>query len=238
MIHVFALTISPIVTLTPADAFHVFSVLRIKTHERLHVVHQGQAYLAEVTDAHRRILTILEPISLATEPLQPRILYAPLIKGEKLEWTIQKAVELGITSIQLYKSRFTVVDWHSDQWSKKAERLQKIIHEACMQSHRLMIPTLIEPKFIEDLLVSDVEGSKLIALDTERHRSPNLSDRLQDVLPVHVIIGPEGGFDDTEINLAKSYHWHPFSLGNRILRSETAIVASLAIVEEMLNRIK
>ncbi len=238
MIHVFATAISPKVILETADAFHLFSVLRLQAKERFQVVYQGQAYLAEVTNLNNQVITIIEPLSLQTEPAFSRTLYLPLLKGEKLEWVIQKAVELGVTTMQLYSSRFTVVDWKNDQWPKKYGRLQKIIHEASMQSHRLIVPSLLAPKKLSSIISTDLVGIKLIALETERHHGQKLLKLIKEPQALHLIVGPEGGFDVSEINDAMRYQWAPFSLGARILRSETSVIASLAILEEFMTQTK
>jgi 16S rRNA (uracil1498-N3)-methyltransferase len=238
MIHVFAKTFTPNVTLSQEDAFHLFSVLRLKEHERFQLVFEGQAYLAEVPNLMTKQIIILQKLVLTTEHAHARILFLPLLKGEKLEWTIQKAIELGVTSIQLFTSRFTVVDWQADQWGKKSERLNKIIHEAAMQSHRLIIPTLMAPQLLNHILMSPIQGLKCIALETERHDALKLVQIMQPGQQHHVLIGPEGGFDENEISLAKNHHWHAYSLGSRILRSETAALASLAILAQGLDNLK
>jgi 16S rRNA (uracil1498-N3)-methyltransferase len=238
MIHIFATSISPQVVLQSDDAFHLFSVLRLKAHERFQLVYQGQAYLAEVANLEDRKISIIQPLSLKTEPPFPRNLYLPLLKGEKLEWIIQKAVELGVTTIQLFSSRFTVVDWRDDQWPKKNARLQKIIHDAAMQSQRLFIPLLFAPKPLSSIMSSNMIGMKLIAMETERLRGLKLSEQVKQSQAVHLIVGPEGGFDNTEIEEANHYEWSSFSLGTRILRSETSVIASLAILEELMTQTK
>ncbi len=238
MIHVFAKTFTPDVTLSQEDAFHLFSVLRLKEHERFQLVFEGQAYLANVPNLITKKIIILQKLLLRTEPAHPRILFLPLLKGEKLEWTIQKAIELGVTSIQLFTSRFTVVDWQADQWAKKSERLNRIIQEAAMQSHRLRIPTLLAPESLNHVLMSPIQGFKFIALETERHDALTLGQTIQLGQQHHVLIGPEGGFDENEIALAKKHDWHAYSLGRRVLRSETAALASLAILAQGLDDLK
>lgn len=229
MIHCFALAIEPKVVLTAEDAFHLFHVLRLREHESLHLVHQGKLYLAEVVSVAEKSLRILKQLPANTELEKPMTLLLPILKGEKLDWAIQKAVELGVHTIVLLETERTIVRWESGSILRKKERLEKIVYEASMQSQRLIIPVVLGPLSLSQAFQKHWAQGQFIAYEIGIDVHPTLKQVSLEGYPSYaVLVGPEGGFTEAEFLLAKKSGYQPISLGNRILRSETAALSALS----------
>lgn len=161
-----------------------------------------------------------------------RVDLAPaLIKKDKFEWVIQKAVELGVAKILPLLSHRTEVRLDPKRRGHKMYRWNRILAEAAKQSGRTRIPLLEEPAPLPDLL-EDWSGGIKIALDEEASKGlravtrsvPNLSRCL-------IMVGPEGGWDDIERDLMIRHKVKRFKFGPRILRAETATVAALSVLQ-------
>lgn len=237
MIHCFAIAIEPKVVLSPEDAFHLFQVLRLRDRETIHLVHQGKLYLAEVVSSSAKSLRILKRLEADTELGKPMTLLLPLLKGEKLDWAIQKAVELGVHSIVLLETERTIVRWESGAIARKKQRLEKIVYEAAMQSQRLMIPLVLGPLNIAQALKKPWAQGQFIAYEIGIEGLPTLRQvSLEHHLSYAVLVGPEGGFTEAEFLLAKQNGYQPISLGNRILRSETAALSALSQLSMLIEK--
>jgi 16S rRNA (uracil1498-N3)-methyltransferase len=148
-----------------------------------------------------------------------------LLKGEKLEWTVQKLVELGVAGFCFVTTERQVAGGREERWANRMARLTAIAREAVEQCGRVRLPALRGPVPLSDYLRGGAERT-LIA-------DPVASAPLEEVLPpgidsVRILIGPEGGFTPREIELARAGGVIPISLGARALRSETAAIAAAA----------
>jgi len=144
-------------------------------------------------------------------------LYCAILKKDNFEWAVQKAVEVGVENI------FPLITKRTIKFSFKKERLEKIIKEAAEQSGRGIIPKISEPlKFSEALkLISENEFNILFDLRGEAFSSFwGLSPKSY----FNVFVGPEGGFEEEEIKLAKELNFKIFSLGPFVLRAESAVL--------------
>ena len=216
------------------DVKHISSVLRLRTGDEVMLCDgMGTDYRAKIAavskaEAH---FDILSSSPALTEPRCSLTLFQGLPKAGKLETIIQKCVELGISEIVPVAMERSVVRLSKKDFDKKLERYQRVAMEASKQSRRGVIPRvgrLIEPKEIDPaafdalLLAYELEGEHSIkavldALDSNVRR-------------IGVIIGPEGGISDDEAKLFASLGAQSFSLGRRILRTETAGPAITAII--------
>ncbi|QZE12058.1 16S rRNA (uracil(1498)-N(3))-methyltransferase [Mycoplasma sp. Ms02] len=155
------------------------------------------------------------------------ILAAAMIKIDRWEWMLEKAVELGVTKI------IPVISEHVDgtlakfKYYKKVDRFKEIIHSAAKQSFRNVIPVLEEPQKIETVLNTEIEV-KIIAHEKVTKNENNPYQIPGDKI---LLVGPEGGFSEKEVNLAISKGFFPVSLGKRILRAETASMYMLAQIK-------
>lgn len=219
-------------------AHHLRDVLRSQEGETLLLVdEQPKRYTARLIESHptRLTLEVLQEESPPSFPLPALHLGIGLLKGEKLEWVLQKATELGVARITPLVTERAVVRPKSDRLSHQQERWAKIITEAAQQSGRWTIPVLEPPAELLAFLARTAGcGMKLIFWEGMPARSPRrriaealASDPREGVL----LIGPEGGFEKAEVDAAGAMGYQALSLGARVLRAETAALAALSIVQ-------
>lgn len=148
-------------------------------------------------------------------------------KGDRMDWVMQKATELGVTEITPLYSEFSDVKLKADRLEKKMRHWQQVIVSACEQSERTRVPVLNPAMAFNMFCESESSEFKWVL-------HPGLKKCLlseQAIDSVCLLVGPEGGFSDAEIELAKSHDFYPASLGPRILRTETAPVVALSILQ-------
>ena len=158
------------------------------------------------------------------EPEREVHLWIACLKGERMDWLVQKATELGVAAIHLMATERTVVR----DPNAKLDRWRKIAREAAEQSERGRVPPILESRPLADRSLP--LGAFFCA---ERRRdAPGLPAALRDIADetVHVLIGPEGGWTDEEVRLLEDRGATPVSLGPLILRAETAAIAALALL--------
>lgn len=224
-------------SITGVDARHISKVLRMQQGDKLQLVSDdGVTALAEIKELHADsvIVTCLEKLSESHEPSVKITLAQGLAKGEKMDFIIQKAVELGVHAIVPVAMEHSVVRLDGAKADKKVERWQKIAEAAAKQSKRDIIPQVQAVQSVAEMLKNNDLANKIIAYECEDkmglknalHAAENLSELL-------LIIGPEGGISEHELKLAQDSGAKAVSLGKRILRAETAgLVAMSAIFYE------
>lgn len=224
-------------TITGVDAKHIGKVLRMQPGDKLQIVSDdGVSALAEVTAISESTVTVrcLEVLAESHEPAVKITLAQGLAKGEKMDFIIQKAVELGVCSIVPVAMEHSVVRLDGAKADKKVERWQKIAEAAAKQSKRDIIPQVQAVQSVSQMLANNNCKTKIIAYECEDRMSLKTALReagqLDDLL---LIIGPEGGISEGELTKAREAGAVPVSLGRRILRAETAgLVAMSAIFYE------
>ena len=224
-------------SITGVDAKHIGKVLRMQPGDKLQIVSDdGVSALAEVTAISETTVTVhcLEVLAESHEPAVKITLAQGLAKGEKMDFIIQKAVELGAYSIVPVAMEHSVVRLDGAKADKKVERWQKIAEAAAKQSKRDIIPQVQAVQSVSQMLANNNCKTKIIAYECEDRMSLKTALReagqLDDLL---LIIGPEGGISEGELNKAREAGAIPVSLGRRILRAETAgLVAMSAIFYE------
>ena len=162
------------------------------------------------------------------------ILVQSLLKGEKLEWVLQKATELNVDTIYLVPTANCVAKYDEKKLQSKVNRWEKIMLEAAQQCGRNHLPTLVVGETLLQALDIESDALKLVAYENEAGQT--IKDVLKtlhsdkSVTDVLICIGPEGGYQEKEINAIIKYSGKSVSLGNTILRAETAAIGSLAMI--------
>ena len=163
------------------------------------------------------------------------ILVQSLLKGEKLEWVLQKATELNVDTIYLVPTANCVAKYDEKKLQSKVNRWEKIMLEAAQQCGRKHLPTLVVGETLLQALDIESEALKLVAYENEAGQT--IKDVLKtlhsdkSVTDVLICIGPEGGYQEKEINTIIKYGGKSVSLGNTILRAETAAIGSLSMIQ-------
>lgn len=163
------------------------------------------------------------------------ILVQSLLKGEKLEWVLQKTTELNVDTIYLVPTANCVAKYDEKKLQSKVNRWEKIMLEAAQQCGRNHLPTLVVGETLLQALDIESEALKLVAYENEAGQT--IKDVLKtlhsdkSVTDVLICIGPEGGYQEKEINAIIKYGGKSVSLGNTILRAETAAIGSLSMIQ-------
>ncbi|MEL7570555.1 MAG: RsmE family RNA methyltransferase [Eubacteriaceae bacterium] len=212
-------------TVTGDDAYHLIKVMRIKKGDTVTVCDKNNTdYTCEAAhiDKESVIFNIIESRICESEKDYKITLCQAMPKGSKIETILQKAVEFGADNIVIFYCSRCDVKYSKSKEDTKLERYNKIIYEAAKQCNRGIIPTLEIKKSFEEMIKSvNAQGSIVMAYEEEKNVS------LKQVLSktegsLCFIVGPEGGFEFSEVQLAKDAGAQIVSLGKRILRTETA----------------
>lgn len=221
-------------TITGVDAKHISKVLRMQTGDKLQIVSDdGVTALAEIAGFGEGSVTVrcIEKLAESHEPSVQITLAQGLAKGEKMDFIIQKAVELGATSIVPVAMEHSVVRLEGDKAAKKVERWEKIAEAAAKQSKRDIIPVVQPVQSVSEMLANNQCAAKIIAYECEDRlglkSALQRAGRLSDLL---LIIGPEGGISESELEAARKAGAVPVSLGRRILRAETAALVAMSAI--------
>ncbi len=231
------------VIITGGDVNHIKNVLRMKVGEEVAVSNgvDGKEYRCGIAAFEEdRVILELRFVKEDGLELPSRVhLYQGLPKADKMELIIQKAVELGVYEIIPMETKRAVVKLDAKKAKQKTERWQAIAEAAAKQSKRRIIPRVREPipfwKAVEEASSMEV---KLIpyelaeGMDRTRERMENLPENAD----IAVFIGPEGGFDEKEIELAMQNGIEAITLGKRILRTETAGFTVMAWIMYQLEK--
>ena len=219
----------------PADISHqVRTVLRLRSGARVLLLDgAGFEYPAELVDLHgdRVAVRILERCLADGEPRLHLTLYAALLKGQHLEWVLQKGTELGVSAFVPIVTRRTVIR-DVARVRKKRVRWERILREAAEQCRRGRVPSLSDPLSFDDACQAAVSTHERAFLPDVQENEVGLADAACGALPTRaaLLIGPEGGFDEQEVQLAVGCGIQAVSLGPRTLRAETAALAAATIL--------
>ena len=215
------------------NSHYIMSVLRMREGEQLIVVPvgTGDEILAEVAELNKEqvVLKQVERRKNMSEPPVRITLYQSVSKGERMDLTIQKSVELGVSKIVPVFSERCVVK--QEKKSNKTDRWQKIALEAARQSGRGIVPEVAESMTYKEAL-ADSKDRQFVLFPWEEEHGKTLKQAVEgkDLVDVGVFIGPEGGFSEGEAQMAAENGAVRVTLGPRILRTETAGPAVLAML--------
>jgi len=220
--------------LSEEESKHAIRVLRMTNGDRLHLIDgRGGLYEAQIIDPHpkRTVLTIL---SVKEDFQQPKyhlhIALGPTKNIDRIEWFLEKATEVGIQEIT------PIICEHSERKEVKLDRLNKVVVAAMKQSLKAYLPKLNPAvpfkQFLKNIPSGGVQKAIAHCVDAEKKY---LNQILEPARHYIILIGPEGDFSEEEIDLALQMGFHPISLGEARLRTETAALTACMEVS-LLNR--
>lgn len=219
------------VTLGEAIYHHLVVVLRRIRGDAITLFNsRGGEYAAKIESVARRKLEVRvgELRDVNRESALSVTLAQAVSKGERMDFTIQKAVELGVTAIQPLLTDRVVVRLDAERWARKQEHWQGVAVAAAEQSGRTVVPKVAPVQDLRDWLTAmPAEGLRLVLSPTatpgSARRAPNQ--------PVVLLVGPEGGFTELEVKLVDLVGFQGLALGPRVLRTETAGMVALAVIQ-------
>ena len=228
--------------ITGADVNHISHVLRMKPGEQFYVTdgeRQGKYLCAlKSVSAEQVVCDIVQNITDTTELPCEIVLYQGLPKADKMELIIQKAVEFGASRIVPVETKRSVVKLDAKKAQAKISRWQGIAEAAAKQSKRDVIPVIGELMTLKEAL-KEAANFEVSMMPYENAEGMDFTRRLlEGIQPgqrVAIFVGPEGGFDESEVEAALSMGTKPMTLGRRILRTETAGLAILSMLVYVLE---
>jgi 16S rRNA (uracil1498-N3)-methyltransferase len=233
--------VPPTVRITGALLQHLRQSLRLQPGETLSVTDdRGIRYRTEVAEVTSGALIgrILDQTPAPVRTGGSTVLAQALLKGEKMDWVIQKGTELGVERIVPILAGHSVVKPRADRIEHQRARWQRIALEAAQQSERWSVPVIDEPQTVTQFLITSKNARAKILL-AERSHGASLS-RLP--LPadgeIWLLIGPEGGWEKEEMRQAIEKGFTPVTLGPRILRAETAAIAAMTLLQSRLGELE
>ncbi len=215
------------------DAFgHVIRVLRLKSGDTITLFNgeescEYQAKLTSVTKKLAQVTIIAQHESNKESPLNIH-LGQGISRGDKMDFTLQKSVELGVNTITPLFTERCGVKLTLERLQKKRQQWQKIVISACEQSGRTSIPLVAEPMLLSDWLSQQTSALKINLHPKAQHSIMTIPVENR---RIRLLIGPEGGLSDEEICQAKEHNFQDVLLGPRVLRTETAALTAITALQ-------
>ena len=217
------------IELTETVFHHWCKVLRAQVGNQATLFNgQGGEYNVELTDVSKKSakVQVLTFNPSNRTPAIHTLLGQVMSKGDRMDYAIQKAVELGVSEIQLLTSERCEMRLKYDRDQKKLDHWQGIAIAACEQCGMNLVPQILAPLSLNEWIKTELPQSKFV-LAPEKEQT----DVLKDISPdIALLIGPEGGLNEAEIDQANQYGFKNWCIGDRILRTETAPVVALSIL--------
>ncbi|MCF7982073.1 MAG: 16S rRNA (uracil(1498)-N(3))-methyltransferase [Pseudomonadales bacterium] len=218
------------IRLTPETSHYLIRVLRLPVNAALKVfAGTGGEYDAKIIQADRHTVTIELGTFTQKNNSSPLAIHLGIAisKGERMDVVMQKATELGVTSITPLFSERCEVKLKADRMEKKLSHWTKVVASACEQSGLNLLPKVNLPtQFCDWVRMVDTDLKLILQPATDKPL-----DRFARPLSVSLLIGPEGGFSEVEVAQALNARFQPLQLGPRILRTETAPLSALSILQ-------
>ena len=213
--------------LTGSNAEHLARVLRAKPGQQFDIAAAGLLRTGTVISISPDEVEFELGEPLSSPPLPQISVFLSIFKFDRMEWAIEKLTELGVATIFPLVARRTEAHL-AKAAEKRVERWRKIANEAAQQARRLEPPQIASPASLKNAIRS-VEGARIVLSEVEESVSLKLA--LHEARPpISVALGPEGGWTSEELLLFQESGWKAASLGNTILRAETAAIVAVAVV--------
>lgn len=221
------------------DVNHIYKVLRLRENDEILVSNgMGREYISKILDInkHEVVCEAVESFDNTSEPPVNITLYQGLPKAQKMELIVQKCVEIGVVKFQPVITQRVVVKIDGKDISNKMDRWNKIAEEAAKQSNRGILPAVLPPISFEKA-VEELKNMDIAVIPYEKEKSKGVREAFSaasSYKKIGILIGPEGGFEESEVAVCMQEGIKPITLGPRILRTETAgMVASSIILYEI-----
>lgn len=229
------------IVLEERSSHYLGRVLRLAPGEAVVLFNgDGHDYAAEITGAARRGMALRVDSRLPGLPEPPLdITVAQAVsRGERMDQTLQKCTELGAAAFQLLDSERVEVRLGDDKLAKRMAHWRGVIVSACEQCGRSRVPGLAPPVALDPWLATATDAVRLV-LDPGADRSlGRWAADLELVRTVQIVVGPEGGFSEAELERMRAAGLQSVSLGPRVLRTETAAPAAVAVLQALLGDLR
>lgn len=221
-----------IVNLSKEASGHLIRVLRMQVNDKF-IVFNGEAgeFHATIIELTKSTVTVKlgEFNAVNRESPLPMTLAQAVLRSEKMDYMLQKAVELGVSRFIPLLTVHSTLKLAPERWQKRCLHWQGVMLAACEQSGRTRLPKLENPMTF-DLATTAIKAEQRIILQPGAQQSLDALSRCQSVA---ILVGPEGGWSENELNCARAADYHPIQLGPRVLRAETAGLAAISVLQSL-----
>ncbi len=225
-----SLAVNQQLELTDSAANHVGRVLRMRPEELLILFNgEGKSYQGRIIDIGKKAVSVLlesEIESVTSSPLSLH-LGQTLSRGERMDYAIQKATEMGVREITPLFSERCEVKLKTDRLEKRLKHWEQVAISACEQCRLNRVPVIHSPMSVEDWVKRQQSELKFVL----HHRTEKKLEGFAKPQSVSLLIGPEGGLTADEITMAERQGFNPLTLGPRVLRTETAPIAGITLMQ-------
>ena len=225
------------IALPQAQSHYLKHVLRLKPGAALCLFNGREAsdYPAElIGDGKQLAAGVHSKQSVTTESALHSEIIQGLGRADHMDWMIQKTTELGVSRIALFNAERTQSPLKSAKREKKMQHWRSVASSACEQSGRAIVPEITFVHNLEQTIATSNANCKLL-LDFNGDPLASVLQQQPPGTPLTILLGPEGGLNPAEIELARTSSFAPVSLGPRVLRTETAAISALAIAQSLLG---
>lgn len=216
--------------LKDADYHHIKNVMRMKKGELVRVAYDENVYLCEISDMEKSVrLSVLEKLPAVNGLSNVTVCFA-LIKEQHLDYLLQKSTEAGATSFIPLVTKRTVVKVDEKKVSNKLQRWQKICKEAAEQAYRTSVPVVQAISDLKKIITTDYDVKLLCSLNENTQNIKKVIPKINKYDKILIVVGPEGGFEKDEEKFLTENGFISVSLGENVLRAETAPVVALSMI--------
>ena len=220
--------------LSEDDSYHIIKVMRNKIGDKIEVVIDNNLFICEIVEINNLVkVRRVEEVECDSELPCYVTIAQSLVKEQKMDLILQKSCELGVSEIIPINATRSIVKLDKKE-TKKIERWNKILKEASEQSKRVVIPIVNEIMDIKDLANLDYDIKILCTVNELSTSLKNVLSKDLNNLKILLVIGPEGGFTDNEEKILIDKGFISTSFGRRVLRTETASLYALSIINYIL----
>ena len=216
--------------LEQSDIHHIKNVMRNKNNDKIEVVYDKKTFICNIDNINDCSLSIVEELEENNELDIELVVVCSLVKEQKMDLILQKLTELGVSKIIPLKTERSIVKIDEKRESKKLIRWQSICKEACEQAKRNSVPIVTDIYTLKDLIKEESDVKLLCSVNEKNNFINNYLQNYENCAKMIVVIGPEGGFSDKEEEFLVSNGYNRVSLGNRVLRVETATIYVASII--------
>jgi len=216
--------------LKESDIHHIKKVMRMDIKDKIEVIYDKINYLCEIDNLDPFKIKILEIQEENNEMDLEVTIAIALVKEQKMDLILQKLTELGVKRIIPLKMERSIVKLDDKKYEKKKERWTNICKEASEQSHRNIIPEITNQMTLDELSQLEYDNKYICSTKEQDNLIVNYIENISNCDKIIFVIGPEGGISEKEENKLVNNGYIPVSLGNRILRVETAAIFIASIL--------
>jgi len=230
------LELKDIVELEAQTHIHATKVLRLKVGDQFALFNgDGFDYVAKVIEIskHKTTVEIINQYEVNHESPLKITLAQGLAAGDKMDWIIQKAVELGVHTIQPLLTERSIIKLDRERADKKLEHWKTVVISACEQTGRSTIPDVLSPIQLNYWLSEETLKTDNLKLILTPSKAQNINKLDKPSNSIVFMVGSEGGFSEKEMTLALNQSFIPVNFGQRILRTETASIVALSILQNL-----